>query len=35
VAGKLADGRASLSLNLTTQGKAPSAWLAAAWQRAF
>ncbi|MBK9021908.1 MAG: autotransporter domain-containing protein [Sulfuritalea sp.] len=35
VEGKLAEGTASLSLNLTSKGEAPSAWLAANWQKAF
>jgi probable HAF family extracellular repeat protein len=35
VEGKLAEGTASLSLNLTSKGEAPSAWLAANWQTAF
>ncbi len=35
VAGEVAGGTASLSVNLTTQGEAPNAWLAANWQRAF
>jgi probable HAF family extracellular repeat protein len=35
VEGNLADGTASLSLNLTTRGAAPNAWLAAGWRRAF
>jgi probable HAF family extracellular repeat protein len=35
VEGKLAEGRASLSLNLTTKGEVPNAWLAAGWQKAF
>jgi len=32
---QLAEGRASLSLNVTTNGETPNAWLAAGWQRAF
>lgn len=35
VEGKLAGGGASLMLNATTRGSAPSHWLAANWQRAF
>jgi probable HAF family extracellular repeat protein len=35
VEGKLGGGTASLMLNVTTQGEAPSAWLAANWQMAF
>jgi hypothetical protein len=35
VEGKLAEGTASLSLNLTSKGEAPNAWLAANWQKAF
>lgn len=35
VEGKVAEGTASLSLNLTTKGEAPSYWLAANWQKAF
>lgn len=35
VEGKLAEGRASLSLNVTTKGETPNAWLAANWQKAF
>jgi probable HAF family extracellular repeat protein len=35
VEGKLAEGTASLSLNLTSKGEAPSAWLAANWQKSF
>jgi len=35
VEGNLAEGRASLSLNLTTKGETPNAWLAAGWQTAF
>jgi len=35
VEGELAEGRASLSLNLTTRGETPNAWLAASWQKAF
>ncbi|MDP2821193.1 MAG: autotransporter domain-containing protein [Sulfuritalea sp.] len=35
VEGKLAEGMASLSLNVTTKGEAPNAWLAASWQKAF
>ncbi len=35
VEGKLAEGIASVSLNLTTQGEAPNAWLAASWRKAF
>lgn len=33
--GRLFDGRASLSLNVTTRGEMPNAWLAANWQKAF
>lgn len=33
--GNLASGRASLSLNLTTRGETPNAWLAANWQKVF
>ncbi|WP_334157932.1 autotransporter domain-containing protein [Oryzomicrobium sp.] len=33
--GNLASGKGSLFLNLTTRGETPSAWLAAAWQKAF
>lgn len=35
IEGKLGDGTGSLMLNLTTQGEAPNAWLAASWQMAF
>jgi probable HAF family extracellular repeat protein len=35
VEGKVGEGRASLMLNATTQGEAPSYWLAASWQKAF
>ncbi|MDP2430895.1 MAG: autotransporter domain-containing protein [Pseudomonadota bacterium] len=35
IEGKLAEGRASLSLNVTTKGEAPNAWLAASWQKVF
>jgi probable HAF family extracellular repeat protein len=35
VEGKLGGGTASLMLNATTKGEAPSAWLAANWQMAF
>jgi len=35
VEGKLAEGRASLALNLTTKGETPNAWLAANWQKTF
>ena len=35
VEGKLADGTAALSLNATTKGEAPNAWLAASWQKVF
>jgi probable HAF family extracellular repeat protein len=35
VEGKLAQGRASLSLNATTTSGQPNVWLAAGWQRAF
>lgn len=35
VEGKLAEGTASLYLNVTTKGEAPNAWLAAGWQKAF
>lgn len=35
VEGVAAGGTAAITLNLTTQGEAPSAWLAANWQRAF
>jgi probable HAF family extracellular repeat protein len=35
VEGRLADGVASLTINLTTQGEAPDGWLAANWQKAF
>lgn len=35
VEGQLAEGKASLSLNVTTKGDAPNAWLAVSWQRAF
>ena len=35
VEGTLATGRASLMLNATTQGEAPSYALAAYWQKAF
>lgn len=35
IEGPLADGKASLSLNATTQGSAPNLWLAANWQVAF
>lgn len=35
VEGKLAEGTASLMLNATTKGEAPSYWLAAGWQKAF
>lgn len=33
--GTLAGGRASLMLNATTQGEAPSYWLSASWQKSF
>jgi hypothetical protein len=33
--GKLAGGRASLMLNATTRGEAPSYWLSATWQKSF
>jgi probable HAF family extracellular repeat protein len=33
--GKLAEGVASVSLNLTTQGETPNTWLAASWRKAF
>lgn len=35
IEGKLGDGTGALMLNLTTQGEAPNAWLAASWQTAF
>ncbi|MDP2808941.1 MAG: autotransporter domain-containing protein [Rhodocyclaceae bacterium] len=35
VEGKLAEGTAALSLNVTTKGEVPNAWLAASWQMAF
>lgn len=35
IEGNLAGGRASLSLNLTTRGEVPNAWLAANWQMQF
>jgi len=35
VEGKLGEGTASLMLNATTKGEAPSYWLAASWQMAF
>jgi hypothetical protein len=35
IEGKLADGKASLMLNATSQGSAPNVWVAAGWQRAF
>lgn len=35
VEGKVADGTASLSLNVTTQGEMPNAWIAANWRRTF
>ncbi|MCE1244985.1 MAG: autotransporter domain-containing protein [Oryzomicrobium sp.] len=33
--GNLASGKASLSLNVTSRGETPNAWLAANWQKAF
>ena len=35
VEGKLAEGKASLTLNATTNGEMPNYWLAAGWQMAF
>ena len=35
VEGKLGDGKASLMLNVTNRGEAPSYWLSAKWQKAF
>lgn len=35
VSGKLASGTASISVNASTQGEAPNAWLSASWQHAF
>lgn len=35
IEGKLGNGTGSLMLNLTTQGEAPNAWLAASWQTMF
>lgn len=35
IEGRLGDGMASVALNVTTHGTAPSAWLAFNWQRTF
>jgi probable HAF family extracellular repeat protein len=35
VEGKLAEGKASLYLNLTTKGETPNAWLSVGWQKVF
>lgn len=35
VEGTVAEGRASLSLNVTTKGETPQAWLAVNWQKVF
>jgi uncharacterized protein with beta-barrel porin domain len=35
IEGKLADGVASLSINATTRGEAPDAWLAASYRMSF
>lgn len=33
IEGKLAEGRAALTLNMTTKGEVPNAWLTATWQK--
>lgn len=35
VSGRMGGGQASVTLNLTSQGEAPSAWLGLRWQKAF
>ena len=35
LSGKLGGGTATASVNLTTKGEAPSAWLGLRWQIAF
>lgn len=35
LSGRMAGGLASVTLNLTSQGEAPSAWLGVRWQKAF
>ncbi len=35
IEGRLAEGKATVVLNLTTRGEMPSAWLAANWQKSF
>ena len=35
IEGKIADGTASIMLNMTTRGESPNYWLAASWQKNF